>query len=171
MRLAKAVLEISALVLLCAVLAGIAFVSYRAYQVIPKLSASLDSIQAIETNTTRTKAELAGLLNETRHIAIDERKAQADQLKAVSGIAIRTNALLDAATTAVNRISDVSPHVEAAVDSIGLDVHETLLASQETLQAATSDLNAPELRDTMVKLDATVTAAQATSEKPRTYHG
>ena len=68
---------------------------------VPKLDATLISVQAIETNTTRTEAELSGLLNETRHIATDERAAQQDQLMMVKQLSTKVYMLVDDADAAV----------------------------------------------------------------------
>jgi hypothetical protein len=122
----------------------------------PQVAATLASVQAIETNTTRTEAELAGLLNETRHIAIDERAAQQAQLAQVADIGRRTRILLDDADNAVKAVGTMAPAVRDSVSGISVDAHATAIASQSLLTAATADLSDPAIRQS--EADAAVAA-------------
>lgn len=94
------------LYLLLAVLAAGAIVALATLE--PKAAAALDAVKAIEVNTTRTEAELAGLLNVTRQVALDERKATAAQLAQVAAIGSSTNQLIR--------------HADAVLDDVDLTI-------------------------------------------------
>lgn len=94
------------LYLLLAVLVAGAIVALATLE--PKAAAALDAVKAIEVNTTRTEAELAGLLNVTRQVALDERKATAAQLAQVAAIGSSTNQLIR--------------HADAVLDDVDLTI-------------------------------------------------
>src|SRR6202043_2435548 len=105
------------------------------------------SVQAIETNTTRTEAELAGLFNTTRHIALDEHKSQAQQLADVHALTVSASKLLDDADVSVKQLGKaaqnldtVGPAVTSAVQNTSKQLQDTLGMSQNMMKAATLDL-------------------------------
>lgn len=138
---------------------------------VPAVDKTLIAVQAVEVNTTRTEAELAGLLNATRHIALDEQKAQQDQLAAVQQLAARSSRLVDDADVAVKEFGDsaqalgaIGPSVEAAVGGLQADSHDTLEASQDLLRQATADLADSSIHESLNNVDsATANVAQATA--------
>lgn len=138
--------------------------------VIPKVNktlqdtqVALQSVQAIETNTTRTEAEMAGLLNTTRHIAIEEQKAQALQLQTLQELSTKAYALLDDADQTVKSVGEIPPTVAEAIKSTSEDIHLTLYSSQRLMEAATDDLSSPSIKTTMENMqDATKNTASAT---------
>lgn len=114
------------------------------------------SIQAIESNTTRTEAELAGLLDQTRHIAMDERKAQQRQLADVHSLTSKAGKLLDDADVSVQQLgesakslSGVGPAVMDAVNDTSQQVESTLAVSQSMMKAATLDLLDPNIQKSL----------------------
>lgn len=122
-------------------------------------AAAFNDAHNIAINTTRTEAELAGLLNETRHIAIDARAADKQQLAALDAITKRTVVLLDnlngttvAMRGAVDSLNVIGPQVVATLGGLSLDAHATMGATQGTLNAATADLNAPELHSSLASI-------------------
>jgi hypothetical protein len=138
----------------------------------PRAEAALAGIQAIETNTVRTEAEMSGVLNTVRHIALDERAQTNNQLAAARGLTSRGSQLLDDADAAVRHLDasavelgTIAPATNQAIAGIAADAHETLGAGTETLNAAAADLKDPALKDSIVQLDvSTRNAAAATDE-------
>lgn len=120
------------------------------------LDASLADLHAMETNTTRTEAEMAGLLNASRH----------DMLTAAEKAVLldRTKRILDDADASVRQLGaaaeqlgGVSPAVTEAVTGVALDSHELL-------GAATADLQDPALRGAAANVQAATAQLNATSE-------
>lgn len=141
--------------------------SLRASADISALSQSvivtLSSIQNIETNTTRTEAEMAGLLNTTRHIALEEQKAQQQQLQTVQELSTKAYALLDDADQTIKSVGEIPPTVAEAIKSTSEDLHLTLYSSQRLMESATDDLSSPSIKGTMENMqDATKNTASAT---------
>jgi uncharacterized protein YoxC len=149
------------------------------HRLMPKASAALDSVQAIETNTTRTEAEMSGLLNETRHIAKDEREAQAKQLARADALGARAETLLITANalagdadvtmkhldTSALQLAKIGVTTNDAIAGIAADAHSTLGESQKALQAATADLSDPALKQTIARAgEASENLAIATKE-------
>jgi hypothetical protein len=142
------------------------------HQFMPHMEAALAGVQAIETNTTRTEAEMSGVLNTVRHIALDERASENAQIAAAQGLTSRGSKLLDDADVAVRHLDasavelgTVAPVTNEAIRGIAADAHITLGAGTGTLDAATADLKDPGLKDAIVQLDTSAqNAATATSE-------
>jgi hypothetical protein len=136
------------------VLAGCAvLLTVDLHRLMPKLDAALVSVGAIETNTTRTEAEMSGLLNTARHVALDERAAANSQLAAVDGLTSRSAKLLDDADATMRhldasavQLGTIGATTNDAIARIASDAHDTLGAGQQTLKAATADLADPSLR-------------------------
>lgn len=141
---------LAAVILLCvALIVAVAVVTphvERALDAVASVGPALADVHSIEIDTQRTEAELAGLLNETRHIAMDERADQQAQLAQVADIGRRVDVLLDAADGAVTSIGQIAPVVSSAVSGIAVDTHQTAVSSQVMLSAATADLADPALR-------------------------
>jgi hypothetical protein len=163
----------AAVCVLCMVLAICAVIlTIDIHRLMPKASAVLDNIQAMETNTTRTEAEMAGLLNETRHIAKDEREAETKQLARADELSARIKTLLiDADKTMKHldvsavQLGTIGLATNDAVGKIALDVHETMGAAQLTLHAATADLDDPALKESVQHIaEASEHLAVATKE-------
>lgn len=109
----------------------------------PKVSKALDSVQAIETNTTRTEAELSGLLNTTRHIAEQERASQVEQLRQVSVLILRAQTVLtdvDAAVKSANadeqRLGVVLEQASASIARTSDDTHVLLSNAAQSVDPA-----------------------------------
>jgi hypothetical protein len=140
----------------------------RAIVLVPALSRTLSnvntalvSIQAIETNTTRTEAELAGLLNTTRHIALEEQKAQNQQLEAIQKLNDRAILLLDDTdkgvqqfTSSMQSLGLIAPAVNQSVTRIADSSTALLDTSKGMVQAATDDLSDPNLHQAVNDLAA-----------------
>lgn len=121
----------------------------HADSMIPQVNSTLSSIQAIETNTTRTEAELSGLLNTTRHIALAEQKSQDDQLQQIRLLSIKAGMMIDDADVTIKQIGQVAPYVALAVQNTSDDIHTTLYSSQRLIEATTDDVSSPSIRQTM----------------------
>jgi hypothetical protein len=142
------------------------------HEFMPHAEAALAGVQAIEVNTTRTEAEMSGLLNTVRHIALDERAQANTQLAAARDLTSRGSRLLDDADAAVRHLDasavelgTIAPVTNEAIKGIAADAHETLGAGTETLKAASTDLADPALKDAIVQVDTSAqNAATATSE-------
>jgi hypothetical protein len=149
------------------------------HRLAPKIGAALASVQAIETNTTRTEAEMSGLLNTARHVALDERAAEEKQLAAVDGLAARSAKLLDDADAAVGHLNasavqlgTIGATTNDAIAGIAADAHDSLLsvnatlgAGQETLKAATADLADPSLKAGIEQVGPAIANLAATSKE------
>jgi hypothetical protein len=150
----------------------------RVEVLVPKVSKALDNIQAMETNTTRTEAELAGLLDITRHIALDEKKAQQQQLADIHTLTIKGGKLLDDADDSVKKLGDaadslntLSPAVVAAIQDNSVQLQDTLGMGQNMLKAATLDLLDPNIQKSMDNIQsATNYAANSTANLDATTH-
>lgn len=151
------------LVLVLVIVPCILGLSWRMYLLINDLHKSvsiltpatltmMQNIQAIETNTTRTEAEMAGLLNTTRHIAIAEEKAQEQQIQSVQELTTKAYALLDDADQTVKGMGEISPAVAEAIKSTSEDLHSTLYSSQRLMESATDDISSPSIKGTMDNL-------------------
>ena len=137
-------LEAACLAALLAVLILAGAVLWQVHQAMPGVKAAIGSVQSIELNTTRTEAEMAGLLNTTRQIAISERAAQRQQLAQVQALAVQSALLLNDADRAVEQLGaaarkfgDLAPAVQAvltttdgSIGGIASDVHATMVSSQ-----------------------------------------
>lgn len=86
----------------------------------PKIVDTLNSVQAVETNTVRTEAEASGLLDTVRHIALTEQKATEQQILQAQTIGTQVNQLLSHADTVVTDLDAVSKN--ASTDEQQLDV-------------------------------------------------
>lgn len=128
-----------------------------------KVDAAMVSIQAIETNTTRTEAELSGLLNTTRHIAIQERDAQEKQLYMIQVLATKAYSVLDDTDQTVKQVGAVAPVIAESVRDITDDTQATLKSSQRVMEAATDDLSSPAIKLSMERVqDSATSTAEAT---------
>lgn len=142
------------------------------HRLMPKLGAVLDNVQAIETNTTRTEAEMSGLLNTARHVALDEKTATTKQLAALDALTKRAGKLLDDADSTMKHLDQAAAQLGViggttndAIGKIAIDAHDTL-------NAATADLVDPALKASLAHLDesaaslaiATKEAAGATAD-------
>lgn len=167
----KKLVQISVIITLCTtsilaiyLILLVVKVERAARVLVPKLDATLISVQAIETNTTRTEAELSGLLNETRHIATDERAAQQDQLMMVKQLSTKVYMLVDDADAAVKNLGEVAPNLTESIQYTTRDVHNTMVDSQELLQAATKQISDPSIGKAIDNMDmATLHTANATA--------
>ena len=117
-------------------------------------------MQTIETNTTRTEAELAGLLNTTRHIALSERDQEAKQFVAVQQLSTDAFQLVNDADAAVKNLGDVAPNLTESIQHMTSDVHNTMVSSQALMGAATLTISSPAIAQTEV---AAMEAAQHTA--------
>lgn len=129
-----------------------------------QLQSVLQSVQAVELNTTRTEAELAGLANQTRHLSMQTAKAELD-------LVARAGIVLDSANVAVIKLGDaaqslgtVGPTVSDAIKQLQVDTHATLENSQVLLAAATTDLDDPAIHEIMLNLQATSKESMETAE-------
>lgn len=122
-------------------------------RVVLVLPQTLSSIQSIETNTTRTEAELSGLLNTTRHIAIAEQKAQDDQLHTVQLLETKTYMVLDDTDLTVKQIGALAPILADSIQTTTQDVHVDLDRGQHLMEAATDDLSSPSIHITLDNME------------------
>lgn len=125
-----------------------------------QVQSTLASVQTIETNTTRTEAELAGLLNTTRHIALSERDQEAKQFVAVQQLSTDAFQLVNDADAAVKNLGDVAPNLTESIQHMTSDVHNTMVSSQALMGAATLTISSPAIAQTEV---AAMEAAQHTA--------
>jgi len=121
------------------------------------MAVALASIQAIETNTTRTEAEMAGLLNASRHDML----TQAEKAQLLR----KANAILDDADTAVKGANDDLAKVGRDLDTGGTlladsdnSLRSLVVAGQNSLEHLDA-LAAPAVAS-LDKLDATMTDVQ-----------
>lgn len=135
--------------------------------VVAHLDTALVSVQAIEVNTTRTEAELSGLLNQTRHIAEDEHKAQTQQLAQIQQLNSRAIALLGDADTGVKQFTAsmqslgmIAPTVNSSVIRLTDESTKLMDSSNKMIQSATTTISDPSIHEA---IDATSQAAQNTA--------
>lgn len=126
-----------------------------------QMDTALSNVQAIELNTTRTEAELSGLLNTTRHIAMQERQSQAEQLRAMQTLMVKGYMVLDDLDQTVKQVGAVAPVVSESIQDVSRDVQLTLRSSQKLLEATTDDLSSPAIKLSMERVQ---DAAQHTAE-------
>ena len=129
-----------------------------------KLDTALANLQAVELNTTRTEAEMAGLLNTTRHIALKEREAQEEQLHAIQLVAIKAYNVLDDADQTIKQVGAVAPVLAESIQDTTEDVQLTLKSTQKLLEATTDDVSSPAIKNTMERVEeASKNTAEATA--------
>lgn len=138
----------------------------------PKVGKALDDVHAIELNTTRTEAELSGLLNVTRQVAIAERKASDAQVKQIAAIGAGTAELIKHADVV---LTDVDLTITGAgVDEIRLaalldqtteSVKSLTEHSSNVLDKAAQDLDAVDTTAAMANIvTATENVQHATAD-------
>jgi hypothetical protein len=114
------------------------------------------SIQAIELNTTRTEAEMAGLLNAERHSVVDQKRVFDSAASTFDSVNVtvrsindtlipRMVAVLDSADTAVAGVGD-------SARVVGLDADSLVEKVGPLLEAATSDLTDPAIHGTLANV-------------------
>jgi len=125
--------------------------------------AAMVAVVGIQRDTTRTEAEMAGLLNQTRRSMLTA--AQEQQLVS------NANRVLADADRAVQQFGDAAqslgtagPAVAETVRNIGGDSHDVLAASLQGAEALTTDLQQPEIK---AAADAMERAAESTAETAR----
>lgn len=121
----------------------------RLAQTETQLNLALRDVQGIELNTTRTEAEMAGLLNQSRHVAMIT-AAQEQQL------ITRTDRLLDDVDTGVVNISAIAPaatHDLEQLEGVIQDSRVLLEASTATVANANTDLSDPHIPDLLSQAD------------------
>jgi hypothetical protein len=116
------------------------------------LKTALASIQAIELNTTRTEAEMAGLLNQTRHSMMTpaQTKELVDRASILMNDAAASTVKLGEAAESLKAIGPVTA---SAVQTLAQDAHTALQASQGAMKAATDDLQDPAIKETLRSVD------------------
>lgn len=109
------------------------------------VSTATKTLEAVQTDTTRTEAEMAGLLNATRHSLMTP--AQTKEL------VDRAANLLDNANLSVIRVGaaaqslqGIAPTTQAAIAQLAQDSHDSLAQSQALLKAGTDDLQDPAIK-------------------------
>lgn len=158
----KAIRDISVIITLCCVVcvaveSGLLIHDMRGRLPVTQqaLNNSLNSMQAIELNTTRTEAEMAGLLNVVRHIALQEQKDQQTQLAQFQLLTAKSVMLLGDADTTVKQLGytaksldDIAPKAQMLLSSIQVDSHSTFLASNQLLDTAREDITTLDIQRT-----------------------
>lgn len=158
----KAIRDISVIITLCCVVcvaveSGLLIHDMRGRLPVTQqaLNNSLNSMQAIELNTTRTEAEMAGLLNVVRHIALQEQKDQHTQLAQFQLLTAKSVTLLGDADTTVKQLGytaksldDIAPKAQMLLSSIQVDSHSTFLASNQLLDTAREDITTLDIQRT-----------------------
>lgn len=158
----KAIRDISVIITLCCVVcvaveSGLLIHDMRGRLPVTQqaLNNSLNSMQAIELNTTRTEAEMAGLLNVVRHIALQEQKDQQTQLAQFQLLTAKSVTLLGDADTTVKQLGytaksldDIAPKAQMLLSSIQVDSHSTFLASNQLLDTAREDITTLDIQRT-----------------------
>jgi hypothetical protein len=104
---------------------------------------ALSDVHAIEVNTTRTEAELAGLLNSTRHIAETERAAAVQQSKSIQELIGHADQVLQdvdhtvlAAGSDEAQLQQLLVQSTASINNITQDTHTVLVNAAATLDPA-----------------------------------
>lgn len=122
---------------------------------IPTLHGAIISVQNIESATVATEGQMSGLLDDADTIAENEQKAQNEQLSSINALSKKANNLLDDASTSVKKLGtaadnlgQIAPATEVAIDKVTRDIHDTLRLTEDSLQAATDNLNNPDIKAT-----------------------
>lgn len=105
----------------------------------PKAAAALTSVQAIETNTTRTEAEMSGLLNAQRHSVVNEKRvldAATSAFGHLGSAAVSLNELIVSAKEPIRSANGLIVSADGAIVSVKDNAHATMKKSQEALGAA-----------------------------------
>lgn len=189
MRMASIALKVAAAVLMVALTFLVADVGSLARQISrdePQVAKNINdtlagvrttmaAIQGIETDTNRTEQEIAGLVSATRHSVLT--KEQVQELVA-HGDALMANAdfALAQIGAAAASVRGLSPAAQDAIKQFAEDAHDTMAGSQQMIKAATDDLSAPEIKQTLGSLAETSAGAaqttknvQATTQDIRDY--
>lgn len=135
---------------------------------------ALASVEAIEVNTTRTEAEVAGLADATRHVALAEQKAFAQQAADVHGVAEQARQVLSAAAVAISRedsnaaevlagAADDEKKLAGLADTVTLSVAGITNQTTATLRAAAETVGGAQVRQSLDAVAATTHNAQTAS--------
>lgn len=106
-----------------------------------RLEMALGQVAGIETDTQRTEAEMAGLLNATRHSMLTEKQVQ--------GTVDHANEVLSSLDTAIKGIAPVLAVSQTAIGQAAQDIHATAVRGGDVLGAAAEDLSNPDIAGTL----------------------
>jgi hypothetical protein len=120
----------------------------KAILALDKLADAETDVHNIQVDTTRTEAEMAGLLNATRHSMLTP--AQTKEL------VDRAANLMDNANLSVIRLGEaadslrgIPPTVQGAIQQIAQDAHNTMTSGKTMLDAAAADLSDPAIKQSI----------------------
>lgn len=109
---------------------------------------ALADIHAIEIDTQRTEAEMAGLLNQTRHSMMTPAETK-ELVERAANLLDNANLATIRLGAAAQSLEGIAPTTQGAIAQIAQDAHTTETASQAMIQAATSDLSDPAIHETL----------------------
>lgn len=127
-----------------------------------RLGPVLADVHAIQVDTTRTEAEMAGLLNQTRHSLLTPAQTQA-LVDRATNLLDNANLSVTRLGTAASSLETLAPSITEAVSSVSAYSHELLEESTEAARAAANDLNDPAIHQTLAHVDGMAGNLDATS--------
>lgn len=115
-------------------------------QLAPRIARAIGSVESIEYNTTRTEAEMAGLLNAERHAVTNEKQVLDAATRSLNTLNAMEVSLNDAAVSLNGVIvSAKDPIVSAnkAIVSAQADIHQAMGSANDALTAAAAQISNP----------------------------
>jgi hypothetical protein len=129
---------------------------------------AMGDVHSIELETQRTEAEMAGLLNQTRHGMLT--KNQETELVANANLLLtNSNAAVIQLTDSARQIGTVPATVNQAIGQIMSDTHAAIASAQPGIEnlnraagAAATAMSDPAIHDTLTHVDGVAGNADAT---------
>ena len=137
-------------------------VATRSIGALAGLQTALVAVQNIETDTQRTEAEMAGLLNQTRRSLTTPEQTK-ELVDRTARVLDNANESMIGLREAIENTKGIPPTVQGAIQQFAEDSHNTMQGSQALMAAATADLDDPAIKDSLKHIDATATNADATT--------
>lgn len=134
--------------------------SYEAHTTLLEADAAMQELSAIQVDTTRTEAEMAGLLNQTRKSMMTPAQTK-ELVDRAANVMDNANLSVIRLGAAAQSLEGLGPTAQGAIAQFAQDAHQTL-------KAATDDLSNPEIRSAEV---ATKAAAESTAKTMANVEG
>lgn len=131
---------------------GVWLVSQKLAHTLDSLDSALVEVKQMEVNTTRVEAELGGLTNVIRQVALDERKSSAAQLQQIATLGDRTTKLIEHADQTIvqadeaikafgnsgDQLTITLAGVSRAVNQTSIDTHALLVNATTAIDVDTT---------------------------------
>jgi membrane-associated HD superfamily phosphohydrolase len=168
----RCALLLAAIALLCVTAWAVLSARNNAVKLAPKVSAALDSIQAMEKSTRdleeatyAAEGEIANLADTTNGIATGLADHEEAQLKAAQDVSIHVYTLLNHADADVAELGNTERAATSAINGIAADSHATLGQTHQTLAAAAEQISNPAIADSLAKINQSAANTAAGTEQ------